>query len=81
VPLNPLLRLIDEVGYVPLAEVGAEFLFPGDCRTCRADAVIMTTNLPVLGMDASDPERTVMQSQLVVCVKQNADYPVSVERA
>ena len=37
---------IDEVGYVPLAEVGAEFLFQVVAERAEKAAVILTTNLP-----------------------------------
>ena len=37
---------IDEVGYVPLAEVGAEFLFQVIAARAEKAAVILTTNLP-----------------------------------
>ena len=37
---------IDEVGYVPLAEVGAEFLFQVIAERAERNAVIVTTNLP-----------------------------------
>jgi DNA replication protein DnaC len=37
---------IDEVGYVPLAEVGAEFLFQVIAERAEQAAVILTTNLP-----------------------------------
>ena len=37
---------IDEVGYVPLAEVGAEFLFQVIAERAERTAVIVTTNLP-----------------------------------
>ena len=40
------LIAIDEVGYVPLAEVGAEFLFPVIAERAEQAAVILTTNLP-----------------------------------
>ena len=40
------LIAIDEVGYVPLAEVGAEFLFQVVAERAEKAAVIMTTNLP-----------------------------------
>ena len=40
------LIAIDEVGYVPLAEVGAEFLFQVIAERAERMAVIMTTNLP-----------------------------------
>ena len=36
----------DEVGYVPLAEVGAEFLFQVIAERSEQAAVIVTTNLP-----------------------------------
>jgi len=37
---------IDEVGYVPLAEVGAEFLFQVIAERAEQAAVLLTTNLP-----------------------------------
>jgi DNA replication protein DnaC len=40
------LIAIDEVGYVPLAEVGAEFLFQVVAARAEKAAVILTTNLP-----------------------------------
>ena len=40
------LIAIDEVGYVPLAEVGAEFLFQVIADRSEKAAVILTTNLP-----------------------------------
>lgn len=40
------LIAIDEVGYVPLAEVGAEFLFQVIAERSEKAAVILTTNLP-----------------------------------
>ena len=40
------LIAIDEVGYVPLAEVGAEFLFQVIAERAERTAVIVTTNLP-----------------------------------
>ncbi len=40
------LLAIDEVGYVPLADVGAEFLFQVIAERAEKAAVIMTTNLP-----------------------------------
>jgi hypothetical protein len=39
------LIAIDEVGYVPLAEVGAEFLFQVIAERAERTAVIVTTNL------------------------------------
>jgi hypothetical protein len=40
------LIVIDEVGYVPLAEVGAEFLFQVVAERAEKAAAILTTNLP-----------------------------------
>jgi DNA replication protein DnaC len=40
------LIAIDEVGYVPLADVGAEFLFQIIAERAEKSAVILTTNLP-----------------------------------
>ena len=40
------LIALDEVGYVPLAEVGAEFLFQVIAERAEKAAVILTTNLP-----------------------------------
>lgn len=40
------LIAIDEVGYVPLAEEGAEFLFQVIAERAEQAAVILTTNLP-----------------------------------
>jgi len=40
------LIAIDEVGYVPLADVGAEFLFQVIAERAEKAAVILTTNLP-----------------------------------
>lgn len=40
------LIAIDEVGYVPLADVGAEFLFQVIADRAERAAVIITTNLP-----------------------------------
>jgi DNA replication protein DnaC len=37
---------IDEVGYVPMADVGAEFLFQVIAERTEKAAVILTTNLP-----------------------------------
>lgn len=37
---------IDEVGYVPLAEIGSEFLFQVIAERAEKAAVLMTTNLP-----------------------------------
>jgi DNA replication protein DnaC len=40
------LIAIDEIGYVPLAEVGAEFLFQVVAERAEKAAVVLTTNLP-----------------------------------
>ena len=40
------LVAIDEVGYVPVAEVGAEFLFQVIAERAEKASVILTTNLP-----------------------------------
>jgi DNA replication protein DnaC len=40
------LIAIDEVGYVPLAEVGGEFLFQVIAERAERTAVVITTNLP-----------------------------------
>lgn len=40
------LIAVDEVGYVPLAEVGAEFLFQVIAERAEQRSVILTTNLP-----------------------------------
>ncbi len=40
------LIAIDEVGYVPMAELGAEFLFQVIAERAEKAAIILTTNLP-----------------------------------
>jgi DNA replication protein DnaC len=40
------LIALDEVGYVPLADIGAEFLFQGSRSGWIRAAIIFTTNLP-----------------------------------
>ena len=40
------LIALDEVGYVPLAEIGAEFLFQVIAERAEKATVIVTTNLP-----------------------------------
>ena len=40
------LIAIDEVGYVPMADLGAEFLFQVIAERAEKAAVILTTNLP-----------------------------------
>ena len=40
------LIALDEVGYVPLADVGAEFLFQVVSERAERAALIITTNLP-----------------------------------
>ena len=44
--LPEVAHVPDEVGYVPLAEVGAEFLFQVVAERAEKAAVILTTNLP-----------------------------------
>jgi len=41
-----ILIAIDEVGYVPMADLGAEFLFQVIAERAERFAVILTTNLP-----------------------------------
>jgi len=41
------LIAIDEVGYVPLAEIGAELLFQVIAERAERSAVLVTTNLPL----------------------------------
>ena len=43
------LIAIDEVGYVPMAGLGAEFLFQLIAERAEKAAVILTTNLPFFG--------------------------------
>ena len=40
------LLCIDELGYVPLADIGAELLFQVISERCERAALIITTNLP-----------------------------------
>ena len=40
------LIALDEVGYIPLAEIGAEFLFQVIAERAERSAVLLTTNLP-----------------------------------
>ena len=40
------LIALDEVGYVPLADIGAEFLFQVIAERAERAAIIVTTNLP-----------------------------------
>jgi len=40
------LLALDEVGYVPLADIGAEFLFQVIAERAERAAIIVTTNLP-----------------------------------
>jgi hypothetical protein len=40
------LIAIDEVGYVPMADIGAEFLFQVIAQRAEKAAVVLTTNLP-----------------------------------
>ena len=56
------LIAIDEVGYVPLAEVGAEFLFQVMAERAEKAAVVADHEPAVLRVDAGDPERAALQS-------------------
>ncbi len=38
--------MLDEVGYVPLADIGAEFLFQVIAERAELATFIITTNLP-----------------------------------
>ena len=62
--LEPLLRLDrDRRGwYVPLAEVGAEFLFQVIAERAERNAVIMTTNLPFSEWTQVIPKCPALQS-------------------
>lgn len=55
------LIAIDEVGYVPMADLGAEFLFQVIAERAEKAAVILTTNLPLFGMDPGHPKRAALQ--------------------
>lgn len=46
------LIILDEVGYVPFAQVGAELLFQVISERAERATLIITTNSPILGMDA-----------------------------
>lgn len=52
------LIAIDDVGYVPMAELGAEFLFEVIAERAEKAAVILTTNLPFSEWTQGDPQRT-----------------------
>jgi hypothetical protein len=55
------LIAIDEVRYVPMAELGAEFLFQVD-RGAGREGGRNPDNQPALfGMDSGDPQRPAMQ--------------------
>ena len=41
--------VLDEVGYVPLADIGAEFLFQVIAERAERATLIITTNLPFSG--------------------------------
>jgi DNA replication protein DnaC len=51
------LIALDEVGYIPLAEVGAEFLFQVIAERAEKAAVIVHHQSAVLGMDPGDSQR------------------------
>jgi DNA replication protein DnaC len=50
--------LAQSLGYVPLAEVGAEFLFQVIAERAEKASVIVTTNPAVLGVDPGDSQRS-----------------------
>ena len=56
------LIAIDEVGYVPLADVGAEFLFQVISDRAERAALIVTTNLPFSEWTTGIPEPAIVQS-------------------
>ena len=56
------LIAIDEVGYVPLAEVGAEFLFQVVAERAERAAVVADHQPAVFRMDAGDSQRAAVQS-------------------
>jgi len=45
------LIALDEVGYVPLADIGAEFLFQVISERAERAAIIVTTEPTLFGMD------------------------------
>ena len=55
------LIALDEVGYIPLAEVGAEFLFQVDCRTGREGRRDRHHQSALFGMDPGGPQSPAMQ--------------------
>ena len=55
------LIAIDEVGYVPMADLGAEFLFQVIAETGRESRRHPDHELALFGMDPGDPKRTPMQ--------------------
>ena len=58
------LIAVDEVGYVPLADIGAEFLFQVIADRAERAALIVTTNLPFIGMDDGVSEPAAVQGAL-----------------
>ena len=56
------LIAIDEVGYVPMADIGAEFLFQIIAERAEKAAVILTTNLPFSEWTAGCSQRAALQS-------------------
>ena len=55
------LIAIDEVGYVPMADLGAEFLFQVIAERAEKAAVILTTNLPFSEWTQVIPNARLMQ--------------------
>jgi DNA replication protein DnaC len=69
------LIAIDEVGYVPLAEVGAEFLFQVVAERAERMAVILTTNLPF-----SEWTQVIPNARLCKVCGQLTYFPVKLAR-
>jgi hypothetical protein len=59
-PQRYKLIATDEVGYVPLAEVGVARLFHEIAERAERSAVILTTNLPVSEFGRRSEARTIM---------------------
>ena len=58
------LIAIDEVGYVPMADLGAEFLFQVIAERAEKAAVIVTTNLPFSEWTQVIPNARLVQSAI-----------------
>jgi hypothetical protein len=64
------LIAIDEVGYVPLAEVGAEFLFQIVAERAEKAAVVLTTNLPF-----SEWTQVIPNGRLCKALRRSSSHP------